>query len=123
MSRTSESTEPNAKRQEIEELYPVLTYHYGLSFEDLVHMPKWARRMYINALPKLIAETQLRAVEVVSFPHMKDGARRSMIRRLERKARRTRRTSAPPRKIEDMSEVGIKVIQVDAEGNPLEEAA
>lgn len=124
MSTISESTEPNElKKREIEEVYPLLSFHYGFSFKDVATMPRWARRIYVKALPRLLATKQIMAIEAASYPYMKDGARRTMMRSLDRKARQSRRVQAPPRKMEDMHEVGIKVVKVGPDGQPLKEAA
>ncbi len=121
--KTSTEEPTSAKREEIATLYPLLTYHYGLSFQEIADMPRWARRDYLKALPKLIAQNQLRAIEVSAFPNMKDGARKSLVRRLERAARHARPQAIRPRKIEDVAMLGIGVKKVDAEGNPLPEDA
>lgn len=33
-------------------------------------MPRWARQMWVDALPELIASQQLRAIEAASFPKL-----------------------------------------------------
>jgi hypothetical protein len=61
--------EKSPKRREIESVYPELTWHYGISPNEVIRMPRWLKHVYLDALPRLIAAEQLRAIEAASFPN------------------------------------------------------
>lgn len=64
--------------------WPDLQFHFGLSYTELRAMPNGIRRIYEEALPRLLADTQARGIDVVSFPHMKPDGQRKILRRIER---------------------------------------
>lgn len=72
------------KRREIENLWPDLTWHYGLGFTELCHMPRWAVELYAEELPRLVASQQMRNIESSSFADLDESARDGIMRRLER---------------------------------------
>jgi len=84
MSRQMDRTSSSDLRAEATNLWPALSYHYGLSFEDITRMPRWARRLYAEALPRLRAEDLQLSIEAASYPHMKPAAQRKIQRSLER---------------------------------------
>lgn len=78
-------SDKTARRKEIEGAYPALSFHYGLSFTELARMPRAIMRIYIDALPELIATQQLRFIEAISYPHLsEDSDRDAIVRRLRR---------------------------------------
>lgn len=84
MAAKAESSK-SKRREEIEGAYPALTFYYGLSFTQLAQMPRAIMRIYIDALPGLIATEQLRAIEAASYPHLsEDSDRDAIVRRLKR---------------------------------------
>lgn len=116
---SSPSDELVARRKSsFKELYPDLTFHYGLSWYELVKMPNWLKRMYVDALPRLLAEQQLTALQATAFPNMKKGARSSLVRKLERRAkRRTRGEVLAPKKLEEAAAMaGIGIVKVPVGG-------
>lgn len=64
-----------AKLAEVKRLYPRLTFYYGLDPWQIARLPMWLKEVYLEALPALVAEDQLRAMEASSIPHMEDNAR------------------------------------------------
>ena len=52
-------------------------------------MPLASLRQYLERLPARQAELRLMLVEAASFPHLAEGARRNLARRLERAAQAT----------------------------------
>lgn len=70
------SREKSPKLREIEQLYPDLTWHYGIPPHQLAKLPRWLKEVYVEALPRLIAHDQLRAIEASSFPHYEETAQR-----------------------------------------------
>jgi hypothetical protein len=83
-------------------------------------MPHWAIALYIEALPALLAEQQLSAIEAASFAHIKKGVRQRIARRLERIARKfDKRPEAKtgPRTVEELQQVmgpmGFNVVVED----------
>ena len=70
------------------EAWPQLTYHYGLSPQELVRIPHWLLEIYVDALPDLLMQDQARAVEAASFPHMDKNAQRSVQERIRRSFRK-----------------------------------
>lgn len=64
--------------------WPDLQFHFGLTYDELRSMPHARRRLYEEALPRLLAEQQARTIDAVSFPHMKKEAQRKMIRSINR---------------------------------------
>ena len=111
---------PTRLKREIEQQWPLLTYHYGFSIDELARTPRNIREIYWSALPRIMAQEKLAALEVASFPHMKDGPRRQLVRRLERVARVRRAEPQKPKSLEDerraLAGMGIPVTVVDAEG-------
>ena len=75
-------------------VFPQLSYHYGLSFTELAHMPQWAVELYVKELPRLLAEQHQAAIEAATFPNMKKNDQRSIIRRLTRMINRGRAEQA-----------------------------
>lgn len=85
MPAKTESSTKTARRKEVEGAYPALSFHYGLSFVELAKMPRAIMRIYIDALPELIATQQLRLIEAISYPHLsEDSDRDAIVRRLRR---------------------------------------
>lgn len=64
--------------------WPDLQYHFGLTFAELRTMPNGVRKIYEEALPRLLAEDQARMLDVVAFPHMKKEGQKKLLRQLER---------------------------------------
>ena len=110
---TSSSSKGSLERDAEIEGYPFLTYHYGLSFEELVRMPRWAIRMYVRSLPGILAEQQLGAFQATIFPDLKPAVQRSMQRRLLRAVRGQGDGERLPRERFDgaMAGIGIKVVR------------
>jgi hypothetical protein len=112
VTRASLATAERLERYPLAERFPDLSYHYGLSFREIINMPRWALELYLEAMTRLIAEDSLHAVEVVSFPHMGERDRRRVERALKRLAGSP--TSAPVAKDKydsTLAGVGIKVVR------------
>lgn len=103
-------------------LWPRLSFYYpSLSFFDLAFMPRWAVQLYLDALPTLLAEQQIRGIQIAAFPHLdpKDGD--AMLRRLMAEVDDGERTTPGQRAdaksfetqeefIEGMAAIGFPVI-------------
>jgi hypothetical protein len=80
--------------------FPRLTRFYGLSFLDLCSMPRWARLLYVDALPALEAEEQLAAMQAAEYPHVDEKSRkkihRAVVGRIEGSPGAPAAPSAPP---------------------------
>lgn len=76
-------------------IFPQLSYHYGLSFEELARMPRWAVELYIDELPRLLAEEQQAAIQAASFPNYDKQDQKRVSRALARTIRRGRAEAAP----------------------------
>lgn len=104
------------------EHFPALTYHYGLSFGELVSMPRPFLELYVKQLPKILAESQLRNIEAATFPHAKQDAQKKLMRQLNREASRGQKHSTNPTAKspilmrQQLGGIGIGVRFVDAEG-------
>jgi len=55
--------------------WPMLTYYYGLGFQDLMLMPRWLKQSYMLELPRFIGRDRLRAAEASVLPHIEQPAR------------------------------------------------
>jgi hypothetical protein len=89
-------------------IFPQLSYHYGLGFEELTRMPRWAVELYIDELPRLLAEEQQAAIQAAAFPNYDKQDQKRISRNLTRTIRRGRAQAAP--KVD---------IVAGGEGNPL----
>lgn len=73
-------------------------------------MPRVVRARYAEALPELLAEEQLRALEAAAFPHMKKGdAQRVQRHYAKQLPHSTERASATVVRPEDLTALGIEV--------------
>ena len=95
MTRTRRGTRRNSLlpdtsrdtfREELE-LFPDLSFWYGLGFVELVNMPNWALRMYARALSRLKAEYEITNNRAASFAHMKKSSQRQIMAELNRRVR------------------------------------
>lgn len=75
-------------RRELLELFPALSYFYGLGFLEMLRMPRWALRAYANALDRLQAEEELASVRATAYPHLKRTGQRSYMGQLRRRMQR-----------------------------------
>lgn len=75
-------------------LFPQLSYHYGLSFTELFHLPGWVVDIYIEELPRLLAEQHQAALEAAAYPNFKKQDQQRIQRRLA-KVIGGRRSQAP----------------------------
>ena len=103
--------------------WPYLSRFYGLSFDDLRSMPRWAVKLYWDYLESIRAEEQLALIHAVGHPHLeKQHDRREAVRKLTEIADRFKQTTQP---IPDTDEewlaqvaaAGIPVRIVDKDGN------
>lgn len=112
------------------EQFPALTYHYGLSLEELVSMPRVFIELYIRKLPGLMAEEQLLRIEAATHPHAKQDAQKRTIRDHERIIKRSEpyrsqeRTApatdqSPIVAQRQLGAIGIGMRIVDADGKPV----
>jgi len=78
-------------------------------------MPKWLCSLYIEELPRLRAQAQLAAIDSSSFSDMEEGARKRLLRRLNREAG-VGPAQASPQSIA-ASGIGVKMVPAeDGEG-------
>lgn len=111
-----------ARRAEIRQLWPELTFHYGITPAELKDTPNWMLRIYADALPQLLARQQLGRIEAMSFSNMDDPSRAEVMNRL-----RQHLPAAPapePKSVGDarglMAMTGIGMKFVDKDGNEIE---
>jgi len=109
-------------------LWPQLSFHYGLSYTELCSMPRFARELYIEKLPQILALHQLRAFEASAYPHMEDAGRREVFDTVlaaakgeplpeeieeqpkPRKIQRHGEKSETPSKLKELAAAGIAVV-------------
>lgn len=64
----------------------MLTYYYGIGFQDLMLMPRWMRTLYLSELPKFVGRDRLRAVEASLMPHIEQDARDKAMQHIREQA-------------------------------------
>lgn len=102
--------------------WPDLQFHYGFSFDQLLTLPHGMRRLYEEALPRLLAEREAAMIDAASYPHMKPADQRRAHRRVMRalgadevaEQTATPTTESELRSSTAASGIGFKM--VDAEG-------
>ena len=77
--------------------FPDLSFHYGLSIDELVKTPRNIISIYLEALPRLLAQEQLSRNEAGAFPHMEDDDRKDRVEQLVEMASQDR-----PDEVEDI---------------------
>lgn len=88
-------------------LFPRLTRFYGLSYEELMRMPRAAFRIYLDAYVELAAEEQLHTITAVTFPYSDKDERSRIIRYLSRRATPARPESE---QVDPTGEEGVKAL-------------
>ena len=78
---TSPDRDETALKQEARAVWPSLAYYYGIPPSEIKQMPRWERELYADALPALLASTQLRAIEAASFAHLDADAQKRIMDR------------------------------------------
>ena len=68
------------KRREIEQVYPDLTYYYGLKPDEIAEMPRNLKQLYLDAIPRLQAGEQLRRIEASIYPWIDEKSQQSVQR-------------------------------------------
>jgi hypothetical protein len=76
-------TKEQRTRAELE-AYPLLSYYFSHSWSDLATMPRPLMAIYLDQLPKILAQDQMTSMETSAYPHMKRGDQRRLFRRLQR---------------------------------------
>jgi hypothetical protein len=87
------------------DIVPRLQAFYGGDPLAWFNAPAWALTCYLKMLPALAAEQQLRTIEAVSVPHMKQEAVGRLVGRLGRQARRERPKAVSEQLMEAMQVV------------------
>lgn len=77
----------SALRREISDVFPALSFYYGLSFTELANMPRWAIRVYVNALDRLLAESESTLARAAAYPNLKKSGQQDYIQGLRRRQR------------------------------------
>lgn len=67
-------------------VWPMLTFHYGIPFSDLMLMPRWMKLEYLRQLPTFIGQERLRAAEVAMLPHVPQETRDVIFANIRRAA-------------------------------------
>ena len=76
--------------------WPYLSRFYGLSFDDLRSMPRWAIKLYWDYMEPIRAEEQLALIQAVGHPHLeKEYQRRDVIKKLTETADRFKISTQP----------------------------
>lgn len=73
-------------------IFPALTFHYGMGFAELCDLPNIVLRMYVDALPGLLAQRELTSLRASMFPHLEQSDRRDILNEISD----TVRGDAPP---------------------------
>ena len=97
------------------EIFPALSFWYGLSFHELCRMPNWALIMYAEQLPYLLATMELIWMRAAAFPYMKKGAQQQTVSEIRARIRRRIGHAQPvPRERyeETLSSIGIEYAKV-----------
>lgn len=68
--------------------FPTISFWYGVGPAELANTPNNVIRMYLDALPSLMAQYQHTMVEVALAPHMKKEGFRSTVRKMASSANR-----------------------------------
>lgn len=94
--------------------WPALSYHYKMGWEEILRMPRWLRRIYIEELPRLQAESLSSAIDAAAFPHMKKQAQQRVQRRINRQVgeRPQKLKDAPKDKVQALP-IGIKFVPME----------
>jgi hypothetical protein len=83
-------------RREVEEVWPALSFYYGLGFIELLRMPRWVRRAYTQQLDQLLAERELMTARAAAFPHLKPSDAREYVNDLRRRVRAPETSGSRP---------------------------
>lgn len=89
MSEQDDSVERDSLREAVES-FPILTFWFGLGFEELCRLPNWVLAMYVEQLPQLLATTEVMMARTSAFPHMKKSAQQQMLSELRSRSRSRR---------------------------------
>lgn len=122
MSRTRPSLKEfqETQRQEIEETWPLLTFYYGITPDELARLPRWLRSTYMKRLPALLATEELKGLQSSMFPQLDQSTRRRVLNSLERQARRGEpeqpRPQTPQQFEQTAAALGIPIKFVNAQG-------
>lgn len=108
------SSKPAADDPELRDLFPQLTRFYGLSFFELMAMPRWAIRIYAEALDVLSARERLDAIEASAFPHMSESDASDLQGRYLDVVNAGIAADAPP--LVDPGAFGIEVVRARRDG-------
>lgn len=94
--------------------WPRLSRFYGLSFAELLEMPRWAIRHYLMEIPALSAEEQLARADAAAYPHFEEESAESFRRGLMKAAGIEEESFAvDPQTLETkkaLEKIGIKVV-------------
>lgn len=91
-SREKERELAEAKLQ----TYPDLTFYYGITPREIAALPGEVKKAYIEALPRLIAAQQQRAIQAATFSNMKKADQN----RIQRDLKRAMQKKHKPRPVE-----------------------
>jgi hypothetical protein len=83
-TKRSELPDEAPNRLERYKDYPDLTYWFGLTPEELYVLPRWMRRVYVEALPRLKAEVTVDRINAAMFPKLKKSDRSRTANKLNR---------------------------------------
>ena|SRR6185503_6281968 len=103
--------------------FPDLSFHYGLGFFELSEMPNLFIQLYVDAIPRLMAEQELLMMEASAYPHLKERQANNLHREILKIARANE--PEPVKKISDdgdiaaaqLANVGIGMVFYDEDGN------
>jgi hypothetical protein len=73
---------------ELRLLWPQLSRFYGIGPAELADTPRAIIRLYVDAIPALVADEQLTRLEASVYPHMKQSDARRVARDRQRQAKR-----------------------------------
>lgn len=74
-------------RADIRDLWPRLTFYYGISPVELATWPRWLVHLYADRLDRFIAEGQLGAIEATQAVWMEANDQRSVVRYYQKQAK------------------------------------
>jgi hypothetical protein len=96
--------------------WPALTFHYGLSPIEIMRMPGWLRREYVEALPKLLAQKRLYAIEAATSVWMKPDVFNALVAQLTETLDLPEDQMSPDQHLAIVAASGIGVKVVSADG-------
>lgn len=95
-------------------LWPRLTRFYGISPSEIAQTPRAILELYLEQMPSIQAQEQLKQIQAASMPHATEQAARRIHRMLVRMAETDDAEVVNPQRsdhVQGLAKIGIKVVQ------------